>query len=123
VVDENYLAGWETVSIRAIDFDYPRPESSSIYEEWGEMAPEVRDMAISRWLITLTQMDRTEIPVGDLSAHAVWYGPTPGSRAFNIGVSIVNEYRGKGIGSIAQRLLADELHNQGITRVEAQTDN
>lgn len=86
------------------------------------MAPEVRDMAFSRWLITLNQMDQTEIPVGDLSAHAVWYGPTPGSRALNIGVSIVNEYRGKGIGAIAQRLLANELHEQGIVRVEVQTD-
>jgi len=35
---------------------------------------------------------------------------------------VVNEYRGKGIGAVAQRLLADELHQQGIVRVEAQTD-
>jgi RimJ/RimL family protein N-acetyltransferase len=122
VIEENFLEGLGTISIRAIDSDYPRPESKSIYEEWGEMAPEVRDMAMSRWLVTLTQMDRTEVLVGDLSAHAVWYGPTPESRALNIGVSIVNEYRGKGIGAIAQRLLADELHEQGIVRVEAQTD-
>jgi RimJ/RimL family protein N-acetyltransferase len=122
VVEEDFLTGLGTISIRAIDSDYPRPESKSIYEEWGEMAPEVRDMATSHWLITLTQTDRTEIPVGDLSAHAVWYGPTPGSRTLNIGISLVNEYRGKGIGSIAQRLLAVELHNQGIVRVEAQTD-
>lgn len=122
MIEENFLEGLGTISIRAIDSDYLRPESKSIYEEWGEMAPEVRDMAFSRWLITLNQMDQTEIPVGDLSAHAVWYGPTPGSRALNIGVSIVNEYRGKGIGAIAQRLLANELHEQGIVRVEVQTD-
>lgn len=112
----------DVISIRAIDGEYPRPKSTSIYEEWGEMAPDVRDMAISRWLIELTQPDKLVIPVGDLSAHAVWYGPTPGSRALNIGISIVNEFRGKGIGAIAQRLLAGELHNQGIVRVEAQTD-
>lgn len=122
VARENYLDGVGTISIRAIDEDYPRPASTSIYDEWGEMAPETRDMVMSRWLITLTQDDRTEIPVGDLSAHSVWYGPTPGSRALNIGISIVNEYRGKGIGAIAHRLLADELHGQGIVRVEAQTD-
>ncbi len=122
VANKNYLDGLGTISIRPIDDDYPRPFSSSIYNEWGEMAPETRDMTIARWLITLTQDDRTEIPVGDLSAHTVWYGPTPGSRALNIGVSVVNEYRGKGIGAIAQRLLADELHNQGVVRVEAQTD-
>ncbi len=110
------------MSIRPIDSDYPRPRSSSVYDDWGEMAPEIRDLVIERWLVTLTQDDRTEIPVGDLSAHSVWYGPTPGSRALNIGISIVDEYRGKGIGAIAQRLLADELHAQGIVRVEAQTD-
>lgn len=122
MANENFLEGLGTISIRAIDDDYPRPVSTSIYNEWGEMAPEIHDLAISRWLITLTQLDRTEIAVGDLSAHAVWYGPTPGSRALNIGISIVNEYRSKGVGAIAQRLLADELHKQGIVRVEAQTD-
>lgn len=120
--DRNVIDGIGSVSIRSIDNDYPRPKSSSIFEEWGEMAPEIRDMAMTRWLIVLTQPDRVEIPVGDLSAHAVWYGPTPGSRALNIGISLVEDYRGKGIGAIAQRLLAEELHSQGIIRVEAQTD-
>ena len=59
---------------------------------------------------------------GDLSAHAVWYVPTPRSRALNIGISLVEKYRGKGIGAIAQRLLAGVLHRQGTVRVEAQTD-
>ena len=122
MANENLLKGLGTISIRAIAGDFPRPVSTSIYDEWGEMAPEIRDLAITRWLITLTQEDQSDVAVGDLSAHAVWYGPTPGSRALNIGISIVNEYRGKGIGSIAQRLLAEELHKQGIVRVEAQTD-
>lgn len=122
MIGENFLLGLGTISIRAIDFDDPRPESKSIYDEWGEMAPEIQDMVMSRWLITLTQIGQDEIPVGDLSAHAVWYGPTPGSRALNIGISLVSEYRGKGIGAIAQRLLAQELHERGIVRVEAQTD-
>lgn len=118
----NLLRDLGVISIRPIDNDYPRPVSTSVYDEWGEMAPEIRDLAITRWLIALTQSDQSEVAVGDLSAHAVWYGPTPGSRALNIGISLVNEYRGKGIGSIAQRLLAEELHKQGIVRVEAQTD-
>jgi RimJ/RimL family protein N-acetyltransferase len=116
------IPGLGLISIRAIENDYPRPESSSIYDEWGEMAPEVRDMVMERWIVELTQPKNTVVEVGDLSAHAVWYGPTPGSRALNIGVSLVEAYRGKGIGSIAQRLLAEELHSQGIVRVEAQTD-
>lgn len=118
----NAIPGVGTLSIQAIDDEYPRPRGSSIYEEWGEMAPEIRDMVIERWIIQLTQPDGSLIDVGDLSAHAVWYGPTPGSRALNIGINLVDDYRGRGIGSVAQRLLAEELHSQGIVRVEAQTD-
>lgn len=120
--NQNFLSGWGTISIRPIENDYPRPKSTSIYDEWGEMAPEIQDLVMERWLIELTDATENVRPVGDLSAHAVWYGPTPGSRGLNIGVSVINELRGKGIGSIAQRLLAEELHRQGIVRVEAQTD-
>lgn len=52
----------------------------------------------------------------------VWYGPTITSKALNIGISLVEDFRGKGIGVIAQRLLAEELHRLGFARVEAQTD-
>lgn len=119
---KNAILGLGRVSIRAIENDYPRPMSSSVYDKWGEMAPEVRDMVMERWIVELTPENRSAVEVGDLSAHAVWYGPTPGSRALNIGISLVEAYRGKGIGSVAQRLLAQELHRQGIIRVEAQTD-
>ncbi|MFA5918250.1 MAG: GNAT family protein [Candidatus Nanopelagicaceae bacterium] len=122
MTDGAFITGLGLVSIRAIENDYPRPKSSSIYDEWGEMAPEVRDMVFERWIVELTPANKSVVEVGDLSAHAVWYGPTPGSRALNIGISLVEAYRGKGIGSIAQRLLAQELHLQGIVRVEAQTD-
>ena len=40
----------------------------------------------------------------------------------NIGISITAPYRGLGIGSIAQRLLAEALHQRGVVRVEASTD-
>ncbi|MCX6430178.1 MAG: hypothetical protein NTX12_04280 [Actinobacteria bacterium] len=116
---ESKISGLGEVSIRAIDGDYERPESSSIYEDWGPMASETKDMQISRWLVELTDENGAVVPVGDLSAHAVWYGPTLGSRSMNIGISIVNDFRGKGIGSIAQRLLAEELHRQGNIRIES----
>jgi RimJ/RimL family protein N-acetyltransferase len=116
------ISGLGAISIRSIDGEYKRPESSSIYEDWGPMAPEAKGMEISRWLVELTDENGLVVPVGDLSAHAVWYGPTVGSRSMNIGISIVNDFRGKGIGSIAQRMLAEELHRQGIIRVEAGTD-
>jgi RimJ/RimL family protein N-acetyltransferase len=116
------IAGLGTVSIREIDDSYVRPHSPSSYEDWGDFAPEAAAMRMFRRLVELTKDDGEVIPVGDMSAHAVWYGPTPGSRALNIGISLVGEYQGLGIGSVAQRLLAIELHGQGISRVEAQTD-
>ena len=109
------------VVIKAIDGDTPRPKSHSEYEDWGEFDPRVADMDLERWLILLEDAG-TATPIGDMSAHAIYYGPTPGSRTLNIGISLVEEYRGRGFGSIAQRLLAEELHARGVARVEAQTD-
>jgi RimJ/RimL family protein N-acetyltransferase len=110
------------VTIRSIDDDHPRPTSPSVYEDWGEMAPEARTMTHERWLVEVTDGSGPAKPVGDMSAHAVWHGPTLGSRAYNIGISIVEEARGRGVGAIAQRLLAEELHSRGVLRVEASTD-
>lgn len=111
-----------SIAIRAIDEDHPRPQSHSVYDEWGDFAPEARSLRTRRWLVELTPVDGEVVAVGDMSTHAIWYGPTPGSRAMNIGISLLESHRGVGIGSIAQFLLAEELHRQGIVRVEAGTD-
>ena len=63
-----------------------------------------------------------DLVVGMVSSHPVWYGPTAGSKAMNIGIGLLEAHRGRGIGAIAQRLLAEELHARGIHRVEASTD-
>jgi RimJ/RimL family protein N-acetyltransferase len=61
--------------------------------------------------------------VGLVSYHQVGYGPNEGSRAYNIGISIHEEHRGKGYGVEAQRLLAEYLFlTYSIKRVEATTD-
>ena len=61
--------------------------------------------------------------VGSMSYHVVRYGPNSGSRAYNIGLSIVPEQRNQGYGSEAQRLLAEYLlQTFPIARVEAETD-
>lgn len=119
---EELIDGEGSVSIRTIDDSYPRPESHSIYDDWGDFAPEAKAIPMSRWLIELTKLDGEIVAVGDLSAHSVWYGATPGSRAINIGIRLAESYRGIGIGTVSQRLLAEELHGQGIVRVEAGTD-
>jgi RimJ/RimL family protein N-acetyltransferase len=61
--------------------------------------------------------------VGHVSWHQVHYGPNPESSAWNIGNSLVPGARGQGLGSEAQRLLAQHLFaTTALRRVEAVTD-
>ena len=63
------------------------------------------------------------VPIGDVSWHAVDYGPPPASRCWNIGITLSPEWRGHGHGTRAQRLLADYLFATTVVeRVEATTD-
>jgi RimJ/RimL family protein N-acetyltransferase len=62
-------------------------------------------------------------PVGALQWHSVAYGPNQASQALNLGISIEPSARGRGVGSRAQRLLADFLFaHTSVHRVEASTD-
>jgi RimJ/RimL family protein N-acetyltransferase len=62
-------------------------------------------------------------PVGALQWHGVQYGPNRGSTALNLGIAITPSARGRGIGSRAQRLLAEYLFEQTLVhRIEASTD-
>ena len=61
--------------------------------------------------------------IGDISWHAVSYGPGEGSKALNIGLSLIPEARGQGYGTEAQRLVARLLFRLfDIERIEASTD-
>jgi RimJ/RimL family protein N-acetyltransferase len=62
-------------------------------------------------------------PIGTVGWHRVRYGPNPESDAWNIGIELRPEARGRGLGTDAQRQLADWLFaNTTLNRVEAQTD-
>ena len=61
--------------------------------------------------------------VGTISWHRVSYGPNQRSAAWMIGIDLIPEGRGQGLGTEAQRLLADWLfETTGANRVEASTD-
>jgi aminoglycoside 6'-N-acetyltransferase len=63
------------------------------------------------------------VTIGDVSWHAVDYGPPPASQAWNIGITVLPDWRGRGLGTEAQRLLADYLFaTTRAERVEASTD-
>lgn len=60
---------------------------------------------------------------GTISYRQVTYGPNYGSRPYSIGIALHPNYRGKGYGVEAQRLLAEYLfQTYPISRVEAETD-
>lgn len=62
-------------------------------------------------------------PVGAVQYFPSHYGPNRGSQALMLGISIEPESRGQGVGSRAQRLVADYLFRETLThRVEASTD-
>ena len=111
----------DTVALRAIGPDDERPSVQTSWEDWGDVDPAAAPADLQRWAVEWTHQGRTVV-AGHLSAHSVWYGPSPGSRAMNIGISLVEEARGRGVGSMAQQLLAEHLHERGIVRVEASTD-
>lgn len=61
--------------------------------------------------------------IGDVGWHSTTYGPPAAGPAFNIGISLLPEHRGRGYGADAQRQLADYLFaSYSINRVEASTD-
>ncbi|GAB3469752.1 GNAT family N-acetyltransferase [Actinophytocola sediminis] len=66
---------------------------------------------------------RTRVLLGGVSWHAVDYGGTLGCSAWNIGIALLPGDRGRGVGSTAQRLLAEHLFaTTEVDRVEASTD-
>ncbi len=75
--------------------------------------------SVERMIVTLD--DGT--PIGNMSSVPRPYGPNPSSRAWNIGITLLEEHRGRGHGALAQRMLADHLFaTSDANRVEATTD-
>jgi RimJ/RimL family protein N-acetyltransferase len=92
-------------------------DSSSVWDDWG-----LRDSAPPADLGRMV-VDENGVAVGDVTWHSVWYGPNSASRAYNIGISLAPAARGRGIGSLAQRLLVAHLFaTTDVGRVEASTD-
>ena len=88
------------------------------YSDWGDRSGAIPAEVQGRMIV----LDDGE-PVGDLSWHRQGYGPNAGSIAFNIGIELAPRARGRGIGTLAQRLLTEHLFaTTSVHRVEAGTD-
>ena len=71
-------------------------------------------------LLVVNQQDE---PIGSVSYRSTYYGPNDASRAFSIGIHLVPDQRGKGLGAQAQALLAQYLFDTyAVQRIEAETD-
>ncbi len=103
------------IRLRAVDDEIP--EVATEWDAWPEdFLPGSGDPTLCRLTI-----EYDGAIVGTMSWHATDYGPTYGSRAWNIGVALAPEHRGHGIGSATQRILAEYLLTFA-ERVEASTD-
>jgi len=82
-----------------------------------------RELGIQQGGTLIVEVISSGEPIGSVSWRAVRYGPNPESVAWNIGIDLVPEARGKGHGAEAQRLLAHHLlATTPAHRVEAMTD-
>jgi RimJ/RimL family protein N-acetyltransferase len=115
----------ELVRIRHMAAEDTRPDTSSEYDDWGEFDITFDEDVHGRALIEVAgpgAPDEDWVAVGDLSWHSELHGPNLASRAVSIGVALAAGARGRGIGAVAQGLLALALHDAGIHRVQASTD-
>jgi RimJ/RimL family protein N-acetyltransferase len=113
----------ELVRLRRLVAGESRPDASSEYDDWGAYDIHFEEDWHDRAMVEVCPRSTGEwVPVGDMSWHSELHGPNLGSRAISIGVSLHADVRGRGIGAVAQSLLAAALHRGGIHRVQASTD-
>ena len=103
-----------------------RADPRSEYEAWGALPPGVASTATipePPGLAELVVTDGDDQPVGTVGWHQVVYGPTAGSIALDIGISLRPEFQRRGHGSRAQRMLSEYLFRTfPVHRVQASTD-
>ncbi len=116
----------------------PRPEEEAVLARWqAEPASEFDDFlggdAPSRYdaptaalppgLGRLVVTDADDVLLGSVSWHEMTFGPSRGSTALTVGISLRPPARGGGHGSRAQRMLAEYLFASfPVHRVQAFTD-
>jgi RimJ/RimL family protein N-acetyltransferase len=94
----------------------------SPYEAWPD-EPMQMPPNHGRLLVVVTDAEGVEAIAGAVSWHQEAYGPTSGSFAWNIGIGLTEACQGHGVGTIAQRMLAEWLlATSPLDRIEASTD-
>lgn len=116
--DADLLEAWETPEIRGEYNEFGLPHRGSLRDVLT--TGPLRNERNGTLIVERVADGR---PVGTVSWHQVWYGPNDESCAWNIGIALVPDGRGQGMGPEAQRQLADLLFDTTVVdRVEASTD-
>jgi len=99
------------------------------FNDFGPRAPTDRDalargpLRNERNGVLIIERIEDDEPLGTVAYRKVGYGPPPDSDAWQLGIDLAAEARGRGYGTEAQRLLADWLFSTTpVNRVEAATD-
>ena len=118
LADADLLEAWDTPAIRGEFNDFGLPPSPAPREAMAK-GP-LRNDHNGQLIVELVA---DETPIGTVGWHQVVNGPVPSSVAWNMGITIVPEARGRGYGTEAQRLVAAYLfETTAVNRVEASTD-
>ncbi len=115
LADDALLAGWARARSEWNDFGMP-------YRTLAERLDEGPLIGERGGLLVVERLGDGR-PVGSVSWHPVQYGPNAESRAWNLGIELIRQARGQGLGTEAQRLLIGWLFaTTKVNRVEATTD-
>ncbi len=103
------------------DIDHVKAGYSGEFEpDEGESVHDLIKVQIHRLLVVDAG---TGERLGMVSWHVEMYGPTVGCVAWNIGIGLLPSARGRGVGTLAQRLLVEHLFaTTPYGRIEAGTD-
>ncbi len=111
------------LEVRLVGYDAVRDVAApSEYDEYPP-GPRVAPPGLGRLHVELVDATGACAVAGQVTWHLVSYGPNAGSCAWNIGIGLAPASRGHGVGSVAQRLLAEWLlATTDVDRIEASTD-
>ena len=104
LADADLIDSWESPTIRGEFNDFGEPPG-----------PMPRDVLAAGPLrndhngMLVVELIEERSAIGTIGWHRVMYGPNPESAAWNIGISLIPEARGKGYGTEAQRQVAAYL--------------
>ena len=120
VVASGETARGEVVLLRRFHEEEPIVDSDTEYDRWGD---DMLALEHTAGVVHRLAVEASGEVVGVVSWHSVHYGPNAGSLAWNMGVGLAQDAVGRGIGTVAQRLLAQHLFaTTPRSRVEASTD-